>query len=184
MKKEAIIGIGAGLGALLLFMGKARADEGGTEEESEEGLDETVDEGEKKEAERTETEGGDTKGRPSNISGDPKGYNTTMFPGIQAVRQWLVNLGYSVNQFSVKPLIDNAQVKKFQRDYNKLADAVAYLKSEYGWDTRSVANNLGRLSVDGTAGKNTLNAMEIAHVFSTEHSAAWSNVVAKAKEVA
>lgn len=99
---------------------------------------------------------------PPNTSGDPAGYNTEMFPGAVAVRQWLVNLGYSVTLDNVA-LVKNASVKKFQADYNKVSKHHP---------------NMGTLLVDGTAGKNTLNAIEIAWSLSTAvMKKSWNNVV-------
>jgi hypothetical protein len=114
---------------------------------------------------------------PPNLSGDPAGYDTNMFPGAQAVRQWFVNMGYSIgNQFLQEPLIENAGVKKFQRNYNKVSAAVAQgkIKGLLGIDRDFP---MGTVDVDGTAGKNTLNALSIAFRMSDAMQKAWVNLV-------
>lgn len=109
---------------------------------------------------------GKAYGNPPNNSGDSAGYNTDMFKGPAGVRQWFVNLGYSL-PINTNPVIKQASVKSFQRDYNKYSNKVAAQGD----------HSLGRLSVDGTAGKNTLNAVEIAHFLSVHHKKSWHNLV-------
>lgn len=105
---------------------------------------------------------------PPNTSGDKAGYNTEMFPGAQAVRQWLINLGYSVTLDNVA-LVKNRKVKDFQRDYNTVSAAIQ--------------QNMGTLLVDGTAGKNTLNAIEIAWSLAMNvYKMSWKNLVKEAKK--
>lgn len=105
---------------------------------------------------------------PPNTSGDPAGYNTKMFPGALAVRQWFINLGYSVTLVP-DALVKNSSVKKFQQDYNAVSAAIK--------------ENMGTLLVDGTAGKNTLNAVEIAWSLATHvYKMSWSGLVKAAKK--
>ena len=100
---------------------------------------------------------------PPNMSGDPAGYNTKMFPGAMAVRQWLINLGYGV-LLNQDTLVKNAKVKTFQKAYNKVSAA-------------SPGANMGTLVVDGTAGKNTLNAIEVAFKMTETNKKSWNNIV-------
>jgi len=100
---------------------------------------------------------------PPNTSNDPAGYNTQMFQNASGVRQWFVNMGYSVTLVS-EPLIKNSQVKKFQRDYNTVA-------------SRPGHEDMGTLDDDGTAGKNTLNALEIAFAMATNAGKSWNMLV-------
>lgn len=116
-------------------------------------------------------------GHPPNISGDPEGYDTNMFRGAQMVRQWFVNMRYSIgNQFLQEPLIKNRGVKKFQRDYNKVSVAVRQgrIKGLKGIDPDFP---MGELRIDGTAGPNTLNALEIAFRMADAMGKAWVNLV-------
>ncbi len=101
---------------------------------------------------------------PPNISGDPKGYNTQRFNSVRAVRQWFVNMGYSMVVFSDKALIKNVAVRKFQKNYNTVA-------------SRSGNAAMGRLDVDGTAGENTLNALEIAWMRTQDEGKSWNMIV-------
>jgi hypothetical protein len=100
---------------------------------------------------------------PPNISKDAKGYNSLMFKSASHVRQWFVNMGYSVliNQDS---LIGNRAVKKFQRNYNTVA-------------ARPGKSSMGHLDIDGTAGPNTLNALEIAFMQTKSFGKSWNMIV-------
>ena len=100
---------------------------------------------------------------PPNLSNDPAGYNTVLFPGPMAVRQWFINLGYSV-LLKDTPLKRNRSVKKFQKDYNKVSK-------------RPGNGSMGTLVVDGTAGRNTLNAVEIASMQVKTKQMSWNNIV-------
>ena len=101
-------------------------------------------------------------GNPPNTSGDPAGYNTSMFTGTVSVRQWFITQGYGVT-LNDSPLAKNGKVKQFQRDYNKVA--------------KRVGGNMGQLKVDGTAGVNTLNALEISWSMVNSMGMAWGNIV-------
>jgi hypothetical protein len=86
-----------------------------------------------------------------------------MFPSSIAVRQWLINLGYSV-LLNQTPLISNGSVKSFQRAYNKVSLATPNA-------------NMGTLLVDGTAGKMTLRGIEVAFEMTKSNQKAWANIV-------
>lgn len=87
--------------------------------------------------------------RPPNISKDPQGYNTKLFPNSRAVRKALRHLGYKVSLTNTPP--PKVIVRQFQKHYNHCA-----IKRFHKW---------GSLKVDGIAGRNTLNAIEIAMTF-------------------
>lgn len=76
------------------------------------------------------------------------GYNTALWPNSYAVRKQLRELGYMV-PLGNSPLVNDTKVRSFQKDYN-------LLNGHYSQEVP------GRLTVDGVAGKHTLNAMEWA----------------------
>lgn len=95
------------------------------------------------------------KGSPPNTSGDPKGYNTKLFPNHRSVRRALRRLGYRVNLANAKA--PSGIVRRFQKGYN-----ICSIKRHPAW---------GILKIDGVPGVHTLNALEIALNFSLKHSA-------------
>ena len=134
------------------------------------------------------------KGDPPNISGDAAGYDTDLFPSMSAVRQWLNNIGYSVEAVgpnAEKLLKSNGEVKDFQRDYNLVANEGAFLNEKYGMTLEFIAgaDRYGTLTADGTIstawpptkGKNTLNALAIVAALVDDWGEGWQSIVAKAK---
>lgn len=112
--------------------------------------------------------GSRASGNPPNSSGDPQGYNTTLYPSPSPVRLGLKLVGYPV-PFSSETLNPNSQpndeVSRFQREWNRVIKGIDAGRvklpsspSEPVW----VARLRGSLDTDGIAGKNTLNALEIA----------------------
>jgi len=90
---------------------------------------------------------------PPNLSGYPEGYNTMLWASPRNVRDMLSFLGYGV-AISDAPLVENAHVKQFQKDYNTtVAHGIANGVKTYEAE--------GNLSTEGTAGKHTLNGLEI-----------------------
>lgn len=82
--------------------------------------------------------------RPPNTSGDPRGYNTSMFNTDRAVKTALRRLGYGVS-----PTVDipGSTILRFQHDYNKCADRFGK------W---------GKTDTTSMLDKHTLNAIETA----------------------
>lgn len=129
------------------------------------------------------------QGNPPNISGDAAGYDTSQFPKMSAVRQWLVNLGYEVDQVGANAerlLKKNGEVKQFQKDYNRVAAVAGFLEDTYG-DTLEDFDHMGSLVTDGTIstmwpptkGKNTLNAITVAAFLTTDWGEGWQSIVKK-----
>lgn len=85
---------------------------------------------------------------PPNVSGDPAGYNTALFPDSKAVRGALKFLGYPVNDTLTTPP-PASQVKRFQGHYNQSSIMEQY--DATGW-----------LAEDGVPGKMTLRGLELA----------------------
>jgi hypothetical protein len=105
--------------------------------------------------------------RPPNVSRDPAGYNTEMYPDPKSVRRGLDFLGYDMPIVNVPPPDD--AVGAFQEDWN---EAVA----------SGFAGATGKLSVDRVPGKYTLRALEIAtsgtdgaSILDLYRGPAWSN---------
>ena len=106
--------------------------------------------------------GGSSSENPKTVpnpSGDPKGYNTTLYPGAFPVRMALSGLGYDISlSAATAPLStaqDRAAVRKFQKDYSQ--GNVTVELGPYAGDAVP-----GYLEEDeGIAGKNVLNALEI-----------------------
>lgn len=96
-----------------------------------------------------------SKKPPPNTSGDPKSYNTKLFPNHRSVRRALRRLGYKVGLANAKP--PSGVTRKFQKDYN-----ICSIKRHPAW---------GILKIDSIAGIHTLNALEIALSFSLKHAA-------------
>ncbi len=125
-------------------------------------------------------------GKLPNPSGDPAGYNTELFPAPLPVRLTMKLLGYSV-PFSTDSLYENeqpnAEVSRFQREWNKVIKAIDAGKiklpaspAEPKW----TGYLRGVLDVDGVAGKQTLNGLEIAAHNQGQNSLKWSELVSKA----
>jgi len=85
---------------------------------------------------------------PPNVSGDPAGYNTELFPDPKSVRNALRFLGYPVNENLTTPP-PASQVKRFQGHYNQSSIMEQY-------------DAVGYLAEDGVPGKLTLRGLEIA----------------------
>lgn len=94
--------------------------------------------------------------RPPNISQDPAGYNTKMFPGHQSVADILMYLGYRGED-------GNALIRQFQRHWNLVISRIALVPDRYG-EIPFAHVPQGNLRVDGEIGPNTLNALEVAMI--------------------
>jgi hypothetical protein len=123
-------------------------------------------------------------GNPPNISGDPQGYNTVLFPSPAPVRLTLKMLGYKVETSSATLVPDNKpneEVRRFQIEWNKVIRGLDSGKVKLPDDvTEPLLQHLrGVLDEDGIPGKNTLNAMEIASSIMVRHliSLRWSQLV-------
>lgn len=81
---------------------------------------------------------------PPNLSGDPEGYNTIIFSGPDQVKEIYGWLGYNIKGFN-----KDAEVRRFQQNYNAARKGGMF-------------DATGVLFEDGTSGKNTLRALEIA----------------------
>lgn len=92
--------------------------------------------------------------RPPNMTGNPQGYNTTMFPGFPQVHQAFESLGYSVGPDTGKHPRQGG-VTQFQKDWNAVSRA-----SKSG-KIPSYEYIIGELDEGEKAGKNTLRALEI-----------------------
>jgi hypothetical protein len=125
-------------------------------------------------------------GKLPNPSGDPEGYNTTLFPAPLPVRLTMKLLGYSV-PFSTDSLYENelpnAEVSRFQREWNKVIkaiDAGTIMLPTSPSESKWTGYLRGVLDVDGVAGKQTLNGLEIAAHNQTKNGLKWTALVSKA----
>ena len=114
------------------------------------------------------TGGGVASGNPPNMSGNPEGYNTKLFPSPLAVRIAMKALGYSV-EIEGEPLVGYAEthgeVQRFQNDWNTVIKAIDRGKVKLPKDVpeyKYLAMYRGLLTVDDVPGKYTLRAIEIA----------------------
>lgn len=129
---------------------------------------------------------GRAKGSVPNPSGDPAGYNTTLFPAPGPVRLTLKALGYSV-PYSTESLYvneqPNAEVTRFQREWNKVIKAIdagrITLPSSPA-EPKFTSALRGLLDADGVAGKQTLDGLEIAFTNQIKNSLKWTDLVRKA----
>lgn len=121
-------------------------------------------------------------GKPPNTSGDPEGYNTELFPHPGAVRMALITTGYKV-AVSGDPLVtegqSNAEVQRFQSDWNKVIHGLDSGKVEFPTpvdDPSKLKQFRGLLVVDGIPGKNTLNGLEIAFGNTLKNKMKWTKL--------
>ncbi|MCA9686020.1 MAG: hypothetical protein KC457_27860 [Myxococcales bacterium] len=112
--------------------------------------------------------GGVASGNPPNMSGNPEGYNTKLFPSPLAVRIAMKALGYSV-EIEGEPLVGFAEthgeVQHFQEDWNTVIKAIDRGKVKLSKNVpeyKYLAMYRGLLTVDDVPGKYTLRAVEIA----------------------
>lgn len=106
--------------------------------------------------------------KPPNISGDPQGYNTQMFPDSQAVRSIFEQMRY-VDDLPPESPPSKQTVRNFQQHWNALTNAVAAGKLSQYKGLNQFDNLRGTLSVDGIPGPNTLRALEIAYLFQSSN---------------
>lgn len=85
---------------------------------------------------------------PPNLTGDPAGYDTSLFPNSRAIRRALAYLGYAV-PINDQPLLDSTAVRRFQEDYNH---AASYTPGKFD---ASVP-----VTVNGKMDKASLNALD------------------------
>ena len=116
--------------------------------------------------------GGSTGEDPPNVSNDPAGYNTNLWTSPRAVRSAMIQLGYPMT-LSNTPVVKNALMESFQRHYNWVSanpDVVLGSGPFTAHDLGPKQSGIGSIEslppgnilMDGTAGKNTLNALEVA----------------------
>jgi hypothetical protein len=128
-------------------------------------------------------------GKPPNSSNDPAGYNTKLYPSPSPVRLGFKLLGYSVaaGSESLNPNSEpNPEVAKFQREWNRVIKGIdrGYVKLPASPTQPVWIDRLrGLLDTDGIAGKNTLNALEIA-VANHARNLNWRDAVKQAGAVA
>lgn len=93
--------------------------------------------------------------RPPNISGDPKGWNTTLWENDSRVAWGLARLGYPESL---------ASARAFQTDWNRVVKAIRAGTLPVHSATRPELAKAyrGTLREDNKPGRNTKNAMEIA----------------------
>ena len=126
-------------------------------------------------------------GKPPNISGDPAGYNTKVWPSPGPVRLAMKAAGYDV-AYSTEPLTNpanpnNEQVRRFQREWNRVIKGIDAGKVKLPSDPAdgSLIRNLrGLLDDDGVPGKNTLNALEIVTANFGKNTIRWPSMVKEA----
>lgn len=136
-----------------------------------------------------DTSGGDTpspaprpkqpSSPPPNVSGDPAGYNTQMFPASSAVRSGFQSLGYSTR---TDPVGVHPSTRAFQEDYNAIAAGLASgaVVPPAEVAPAVVALFRGHLDTDGIAGRYTLRALEIALMY-LQAGGRWYPLVQQAK---
>jgi hypothetical protein len=116
---------------------------------------------------------------PPNLSGDPKGYNATMFGTPGAVRSAFETLGYSTpNVANLGP-----STRSFQADYTAVSRGFTLGKLSLPNAPAVSALVRGQLEVDGDPGPNTLRALEIALLIK-QSGALWYPLVSQARALA
>jgi hypothetical protein len=125
-------------------------------------------------------------GNPPNLSGDREGYNTQRYPHPGSVRLAMTVLGYKV-EYNAETLVPNnqpnAEVTKFQRDWNKVIRGLDSGKVKFPSpvdDPSKLPPFRGLLDEDGIPGKNTLNAMEVAFNNTLRNKMPWRILVDQA----
>lgn len=122
------------------------------------------------------------RGKPPNITNDPAGYNTELWPRPAPIRLAMLSQGYSVRA-SEKPLspddTPHAQVTQLQADWNKVIRGIdrgkVKLPSKVS-KPKLLKHYRGLLVVDGLVGKNTLNALEVIMTNYTENAVFWKKL--------
>ena len=180
------IGVGLGVGAIFLISRVAKAD---VDPDIQDQIDDAEDK-EKAEDEKAADEAEErgeapppTPTRPPNLSGDSEGWNTEWFKNVAHVRRQFINQGYANDEFSSKPVIGLQFARNFQRDYNVVsrhAAAMGLIPYKF-MGLGKTLSNMGTVDQDGTAGKNTLNALEIAHKLAVLKGRTWQNIVGEAR---
>lgn len=108
---------------------------------------------------------------PPNVSQDPAGYNTALWPDEAAVAQGLMYLGYRGTN-------GRALLRGFQAEWNYVVQRVATDPAFQGVNWARVP--AGNLVADGNIGPRTLNAMEIA-AMNKDHGVPWRGLVEATK---
>ncbi len=163
-----------GIGPLLLIGGAAALLLAGRKRPSDEPILPETDEEKRAPPREKQTMGGPA--RPPNTSGDPEGYNSDAFRGPLAVRTGLNVVGYNM-ALNTNPIPEkDHRVGRFQLDYNKVSAAVAAGRL----DENYAIIPTGKLQNDGIAGKNFLNALEIAITNQQHRGIHWQTLVDKA----
>lgn len=104
---------------------------------------------------------------PPDVSRNPDGYNTALWPDEDAVGRALVYLGYQgVN--------GRGLLRSFQSEWNRVVQHVAADPSFKGIDWARVP--VGNLVADGNIGPRSLNALEIA-VMNQDNGVSWRGLV-------
>ena len=108
---------------------------------------------------------------PTNITGNPAGYNTEMWQGYENVADALRFLDY-------KGTDGYAMIHRFQVDWNRISQRIAVDPRFKRFDWRHVPT--GNLAADRELGPRTLNALEIA--IKNQPSIPWQSLVMAAKD--
>ena len=108
---------------------------------------------------------------PPDISRDPAGYNTSLWPDEDAVARALVYLEYKGSN-------GRGLLRSFQSEWNYVVQRVAGDPSFKGIDWARVP--VGNLVADGNIGPRTLNALEIA-AMNQDNGVSWKGLVHSAK---
>ncbi|EDM79623.1 hypothetical protein PPSIR1_21384 [Plesiocystis pacifica SIR-1] len=121
---------------------------------------------------------GRARGKPPNISLDPEGYNTILWPRPGPIRMAMLSQGYKV-EVNDDPLNPHPQVTRFQRDWNAVIRGLESKKVRLPVEVKKsslLRHYRGILQVDGIAGKNTLNALEVMLTNYTDNGIRWSTL--------
>ena len=130
---------------------------------------------------------GRARGNPPNITGDPQGYNTDLWPGPGPARLALLSQGYKVSATD-EPLAPEGrphpQLRRMQEDWNKVIRGIDSGRVKLPQDVDEpglLKHYRGLLVVDGIPGKNSLNALEILFSNYTKNAVFWTKLVAEAR---
>lgn len=124
--------------------------------------------------------------RVPNVSRDPKGYNTKVFPNFAGFRNMLNQLGYQPGNIGVDKKPEGKSVKRFQEDWNRVAAAVKAGRIGAPWAYRPKGFHYTSTEPtpikggDNVPGGQTANALEIG--FANQMAGrAWQQLVTEAK---
>lgn len=195
-----VMGAAAAGVAILLWPDEAAADVIPDDDDEKKNGEEKKEEGKKEEGKKEEEAkpGPDLDGgRVPNVSGDPAGYNTSLYPSPSPVKLALRTVGYQVpwtfetRNISLNPELPGGEglmPSPFwiaaQRDWNKVTRAIregkiAQPKSNTGTAAYPFK---GTLDTDGLGGPQSLNALEIMVHNQQKAGIHWQTLATRAKE--